>query len=221
MAKMHILQQHILRELVFNEKSRYTDLKPKGIESNRFAYHLNALEKDGYIKQAEGKYKLTALGNRYVDKLSLKNFQPRLQPKIVTLTIVKNKEGKYLFYVRKRQPFLGYVSFPYGKTHFGESIKEAAKREVKEKSALVVSSLKYRGDAYLTVHKDKELLTYMLCHVFEGNQTSGELKESEESRPFWGILQEVKGDFVPGFFEIFEIARKEKDTFFREIRIDI
>ena len=92
---MHSLQSHILKKLTLDTTLRYGDLKPQGVESNRFVYHLKKLIDDRLIDKMAGGYKLTIKGKRFVGKLSLGTFQPRFQPKIVTVIICKNERGEY------------------------------------------------------------------------------------------------------------------------------
>lgn len=185
-------------------------------------YHLKKLLSEGYIRKIEKGYSLTALGKRYVDKLSLASFQPRFQPKIVTVIICKNSKGKYLFYTRKRQPFYGMIGFPYGKIHFGETIWEAARRELKEKTGLQ-ARLTHCGDAYLTVYnKEKELITYMLCHVFKGDHPTGTLlTEIDIGSSAWKDLKEMdQKKFIPGFREMLNLTSKSKKPFFAELMLN-
>ena len=218
---VHPYERHILWKLALSEKSRYSELRPKDAESNLFIYHIKKLITEGLIKKLERGYCLTAQGQRYVDKLSLASFEPRFQPKIVTVIILKNPKGEYLFYTRKRQPFYGMLGFPYGKIHFGETIHEAAERELKEKTGLS-AKLEHRGDVYLTIYnKDKELVADMLCHVFLGGNPSGKLlAETEVGSSSWEDIKTIgKKNFIPGFRQIFEITSKSKKYFFKEFTV--
>src|SRR4051812_39165870 len=123
---MHALQQHILKEVILNGSRRFGQIKPKGVDGNQFVYHLRALERAGYVKNERGQYGLTAAGKRYAEHISLEGFKERIQPKIVTLAVVKNTKGEYLLYRRRRVPMRNLVGFPYGKIHLGEQLLEAA-----------------------------------------------------------------------------------------------
>ncbi len=142
---MHLYKSYILKKMLLGNVLRYRDLRPTNAEGNLFVHHLKNLIKKGFIEKTIGGYKLTAIGLRYVDKISLSRFKQRFQPKIVTIIIGKNSKKEYLLYVNKRQPFYGLIGFPYGKIHFGETLIEAANRELKEKSGFS-ASLKHKGD---------------------------------------------------------------------------
>lgn len=216
---MHPIKKQILYQLITNSSLPYSKLKPNDVESNLFIYHLKQLiTEDLVVKKNDGKYELSDEGKKYADNLSLKNLQPRIQPKIVTLIVCKNNKGEVLLYKRKRQPFLGLVGFPYGKIHLGEKISEAALRELKEKTGLV-SKLSHKGDAYLTTFKDDKLISQMFCHVFAGEDPKGELVvKSEIGECFWENIKNSKADkFMPGFDDVYNLINKPlRNLFFEE-----
>lgn len=215
---MHPIQSQVLKKLALAEVLKFSELKPEAVESNRFVYHLEKLIRERYIEKSEEGYRLAAAGERYVDRLSFHGFFPRLQPKIVTLIILKNEKDEYLFYERKRQPFLGRWGFPYGKIHFGEKIEQAAIRELKEKTGLS-ARLIHRGDAYITSREKGEVVSYMLAHVFSGSEPKGELAlDSLFGFPFWGKASATdKNKFMSGFLEVLKLVRSSKGHFFKEI----
>lgn len=215
---LHQYERQILKKFIFAKKPRYRDLKLKDIESNLFVYHLKKLIRDGYINKTLGGYELTAFGHHYIDRLSLLSFEPRLQPKITTLIILKNKKEEYLLCKRKRQPFYGLISFPYGKIHFGEKVKEAAQRELREKTGLL-ANLFHRGDAYLKIFKNDKLIIHMLCHIFSADYPDDVLiVESETDSYFWEKINNIdKNKTMPGFYEILNLVSKSKNKFFIEL----
>ncbi len=211
------IAKYILKKMAVGDIVRYRDLKPSGAESNLFVYHLKRLIKEGLLEKVVGGYKLTGNGLRFVDKISFSSVEHRVQPKIVNLLIIKNNNGEHLLYFNKRQPFHGLAGFPYGKIHFGENFLVAAKRELKEKTGLL-ADVSHKGDAYLLVYKDQELVSHMLCHVFFSDKFSGSLIcDSEKGVCQWANAAKFKSKFIPGFFEILELAEKSKKHFFEEL----
>lgn len=220
---MHRIKKHILHRLILSPSSHYAKIKPKDVEGNLFMYHLKKLIKENFIrKKNDGKYELTPAGKLFADKLSLKSFQPRIQPNIVTLTACKNEKGEFLLYKRKRQPFLGLTGFPYGKIHLGEKITDAAKREFKEKTGLS-AILTHKGDVYLTTLQKGELISYVFCHIFSGNMPKGQLKKNAEiGECFWAKVEDIKPkNHIPGFLEIYKILKqKPLHKFFKEFILE-
>lgn len=217
---MHAIQSHILKELTLRSRARNRELKPPGIESNHFVYHLKLLRSDGLIEKSGNSYSLTATGKRYVGKLSLKSLKPRIQPKIVTVLIVQDSKGRYIFMNSKRQPFFGKISFPYGKIHLGEVLHDAAQRELREKTGLD-AMVTHCGDAYLTVHDEGAVISHMFCHVFYGTGPVGTLtSESKTHSVFWARPEEILPESrVPGFLELNSLRMKRKTHFFAELNM--
>ncbi|MBI4022696.1 NUDIX domain-containing protein [Candidatus Berkelbacteria bacterium] len=156
------------------------------------------------------------------DTLSLRTLSPRPQPKIVTLLAIQNDRDEWLLYRRKKEPFAGLVGFPYGKIHLGETIEEAAGRELQEKTGLE-ATLRHAGDAYLTVRRGEGLLSHMLVHVFVGNQPRGELTlQSSIGTCFWRAIEQVNpADAMPGFLDLAAALKQESPAhFFHEFVYD-
>ena len=221
---MHYIQNKILHALTLTDNARYSQLKPLGIESNLFIYHLKSTMRDHLvIKNVDGSYSLSQEGQAYVDKVSLSSFKLRSQPKIVNLIACTNDAGQWLLYKRKHQPFIGYSGFPYGKIHLGETIKQSSERELLEKTNLQ-AKLEHRGDAYVTVYQRGALLIHTLFHIHTGHNPSGRLKEETLIGYCYWATVDSKGDskYFPGFLEIYKLLSKsKKERFFKEFVFEL
>lgn len=217
---MHRLQQHIMQQLILNPDMRYARLKPVDVEGNLFMYHLGKVIDAGWVhKRADGLYELTADGKLYADRLSLKTLTPRAQPRIVTLMAITNPAGEWLLYRRQRQPLMGMVGFPYGKVHLGETIEQAAARELKEKTGLA-AELVHRGDGYATIHQGGQPVSQIFFHLFRGHDPQGKLHSpGRVGQAFWGDPAEVvSGELMPTVPDL--IARLQshpRERFFAEL----
>lgn len=220
---VHKIEKEILSRLTFHNGLKYSRLKPLDVESNHFMYYLKWLITKGYVTKTDNRlYDLTGKGRLYVDRLSLKTWELRVQPKIVTLSVCRNRHREYLFYRRNRQPFLNMIGFPYGKVHLGENIAESARREFREKTGMD-TKFTHRGDVYIVVHEDGELITHLLCHVFMASTPSGKLNQkSSIGECFWQRFQDIPPDeFIPGVKEIHKLLIQNKNRpFWAEFRID-
>lgn len=219
---MHWIQKRTLKKLVVEPELRFARLKPEDVESNLFMYHLRRLLADGMIVKAGTGYRLSAAGKRYADKLSWKTLSPRSQPKIVTMVACRNRHGEWLVYRRWRQPFRSLISFPHGKLHMGENIQEAAERELYEKTKLK-GALTHRGEVYLRVYQDGEVISHTLCHVFSAKITGQPVADEEAGAVFWlGPDREPTDEFGPGFADIRKlVAGDARKPFFREFTYDL
>ncbi|NWI63583.1 8ODP triphosphatase, partial [Todus mexicanus] len=75
-----------------------------------------------------------------------------------------------------------------GKVQPGESIEEAARRELLEESGLTVDTLQKMGQITFEFVGNSEL---MEVHIFRADDFHGEPTESEEMRPQWFQLDEM------------------------------
>lgn len=218
---MHIIQKEILAKLIGAKSLRFSQLKPVDIESNHFMYHLRALIREGLVeKKPTGEYSLTTEGKLYADQVNLKTLKVRRQPKIVTLVAVQNKEGNWLLYKRNHQPLINQIGFPYGKLHLGETVNEAAERELLEKTGLKCK-LTHKGDGYIIMHEDGKPVSQICFHLFYGKNPTGNMKtETHYGKIFWSKPGE---DFktkphMAALHDLVKLAsRKQKDRFFAEL----
>lgn len=201
-------------------------MRPKGVESNHFAYHLDQLVRNGLVQKKDRDYSLTPKGLALADKISHDNISIRLQPHIVTSVYARSGEtGRIVLYKHAFQPYLGIYGLPQGRIHYEESVSDAASRELEEKTGLKDIPLKHRGMLYVTTKKGGEDISKILIHVFEGN-IDGEPKLSDptlKGGSMWGSEKELKAnECMPGFSEIIELLKTNTDDlFFAEIEANL
>ncbi|MBA3678803.1 NUDIX domain-containing protein [Candidatus Saccharibacteria bacterium] len=215
----HVIQKEILASLITHKYLRFSKLKPKNIESNHFMYHLKSLMREGLVvKNEEGLYLLSSEGKQMADNLSLETYKPRKQPNIVTLITCQNEKGQWLVYKRARQPLLDQVGFVYGKLHLGETIAEAAHRELKEKTGLQCE-LSHTGDGYITIYEGSEPVSQILFHLFYGKNPYGEIVDSKKpGQAFWAWQEEFDHEpFMASMPELAQLAKESKERFFVEL----
>ncbi|MEA3249105.1 MAG: 8-oxo-dGTP diphosphatase [Patescibacteria group bacterium] len=111
--------------------------------------------------------------------LSKKN----ISKQTLTLTLALVREDGRLLLGRKKRGFgEGKWNGFGGKVESGESIEEAARRELMEEAGIAVDQMFAVGRLTFTFEgNDPELDV----HVFEGRVITGEPSESEEMRPKW------------------------------------
>lgn len=101
--------------------------------------------------------------------------------KILTLCLIR-EGSKILLGMKKRGFGSGMWNGFGGKVEAGETIPEAAKREVMEEAGVKVESLEKRGVLEFEFVGNPEI---MEVHVFGVSGFSGEPAESEEMTPQW------------------------------------
>ncbi|XP_071616984.1 oxidized purine nucleoside triphosphate hydrolase [Heliangelus exortis] len=107
--------------------------------------------------------------------------------RLFTLVLVV-QPPRVLLGMKKRGFGVGLWNGFGGKVQPGESIEEAARRELLEESGLTVDTLQKLGQITFEFVGNPEL---MEVHIFRADDFHGEPTESEEMRPQWFQLDEV------------------------------
>jgi len=113
-----------------------------------------------------------------------------MRKRILTLCII-HKDSKILLGMKKRGFGAGFWNGFGGKVKEGESIEEAAKREIKEEIGVVPLDLKKMGILKFQFKGEPEILE---VHVFSCSNFEGEIKETEEMAPKWFKIEEIPFD---------------------------
>ncbi|XP_030340838.1 7,8-dihydro-8-oxoguanine triphosphatase isoform X2 [Strigops habroptila] len=107
--------------------------------------------------------------------------------KLFTLVLVVQPQ-RVLLGMKKRGFGAGLWNGFGGKVQPGESIEEAARRELLEESGLTVDTLQKMGQITFEFVGNSELMD---VHIFRADDFHGEPTESDEMRPQWFQLDEV------------------------------
>jgi predicted transcriptional regulator len=138
---LHKVRASILKSLRRTGPARFSALmKPTGLESDTFKFHLRHLVKLGYVtKLPPGEYELTPSGKELANTIDDANLVIQKQPKLSFLLVVartSRNERQFLLQKRLRSPYFGYRSFITGPILWAESFEEAAGRELKKQAGL-------------------------------------------------------------------------------------
>ena len=144
----HYVQRLIFSELAAAQTVRFSELRPEGVESNLFTYHLQKMVAAGYVeKTGQGEYCLSTEGKKMATSFSFDENNLVSKPTALSILAVYDRQGRGpLAYRRKRQPYFEKISLPSGKIHQGELSKTAAARELQEKLGYAdCDSIDYAG----------------------------------------------------------------------------
>jgi 8-oxo-dGTP pyrophosphatase MutT (NUDIX family) len=193
-AKIHEIQTSILRELLFTKEASFSELRKKtDIESDHFKFHIARLNDTGYIfKNDNGKYSLTIVGKEYANKLDTDKNVIERQPKSAVIIVLK-QDNQVLVQERLKHPYFGFWGYPGGKIRWGETILEAAARELLEETGLS-ASITYRGVYHERVEfaEDGTIMEDKIFHIVSGANPEGVLNdEFQGGRNAWMSLNDL------------------------------
>src|SRR3990172_2418916 len=118
----HEKQRRIILELMLHPSLSFNQLWDRKDDSNKIAYHINKLERDGLIRKVDGKYGLTKQGRAASAFLDVEGKSTSF-PTLAHITVIR-KGNKILCQERLKEPFRGYYSFVTGSLQFGKSLFE-------------------------------------------------------------------------------------------------
>ncbi|OAE26112.1 hypothetical protein AXG93_4022s1250 [Marchantia polymorpha subsp. ruderalis] len=107
--------------------------------------------------------------------------------KLLTLVII-HSDGKVLLGLKKRGFGKGYYNGFGGKVEKGETIDQAAARELQEESGVTATDMEKRG--ILTFHFDNDPLAWEV-HVYYATKFLGEPCETDEMAPTWFSVADI------------------------------
>lgn len=221
---MHWIQYHILLELVRHSHRRHSQLRPEGVEGNLFQYYLTRLLKEGMVEKNDNQYQLTVKGRQFAGTLSLQSGRPRLQPKILTAVICRNEKDEFLMTRWRREPNSGLVSFPHGMMHYGHTIAQMAEVEFAEKAGMS-GTFTYRGEVAVRGYLKGVVDRHMIVHLMEALNFQADQQDrirQELGEPFWSSVDAIpRAEWLPGFYEIAQLAVAEKKIVFAEIDVQV
>ena len=196
-AGLHPAQTKILRELLFMPTARFAELqKASGLESDHAKFHIKRLVKLGYVNKIGNVYQLSVTGKEYANKLDTDAGVIERQPKVAVLLVVERYNSKthmaeYLLQKRLKHPYFGFWGAPTGKVRWGETLLDAAARELKEETGLT-GIFEYRGIYHERVRRQAtgEIIEDKLFQLMFCDRFSGELQvEFDGGRNTWRTLE--------------------------------
>lgn len=182
MEDIHQIQKNILKNLLINKRLRFSGLNSEGISNDHFTFHVKRLVEEGIIqKEEDGFYSLTLQGKEYANRFDIdsKQIMMQKQAKVAILVVARNDEGKFLIQQRLKEPYYGYHGFVSGKIKWGESILEAAARELEEEAGLATKKMLLKGIEHKIDYSQqgRDLLEDKFFYIVRATETKGQLKE--------------------------------------------
>lgn len=194
-VKIHEAQTAILRELLFHPSAGFAQMqKPTGLTSDHFNFHIGRLVELALVQKiGKGRYTLSSQGKEYANKLDTDSNTLERQPKVAVCLVVHDAAGRTLMQQRLKQPYFGYWGRPTGKIRWGETIMQAAARELKEETNLE-ATFTFRGTQHKMDYNKQtgELLEDKIFFIMRGTDPRGDMFERfEGGRNQWMAWDEI------------------------------
>ena len=137
----HKIQVAILRHLLFTPAAGFAEVqKVTDLTSDHFNFHIKKLQHEGYVAKQGSQYVLTPKGKEYANRLDTDENEIEKQPKVsIVINLERTNdrgEREFLYQQRLKNPYFGFWGRLGGKMRWGESVIEAAKRELREETGL-------------------------------------------------------------------------------------
>lgn len=198
--KLHPFQKELLKKLATTQNARFNELLIEDLESEHMNYHLQRLIELKFVEKEGNLYQLTDAGKDYSnlmdDDVEFIEKQPKTS--VILNVMRKNRSGEieYLFCKRLRQPYYGKVGRITGKVRFGETLEEAARRELYEETGLEASSL-HLTEIYhkLRDREDGSAVQDVIFYIFMVKISGGSLIEKTPYQEnFWITKKALEKD---------------------------
>lgn len=181
-ASAHEAQMKILRHLLLRPGAGFAELqKQTDLTSDHANFHIKKLVEVGYLMKQDDLYTLTRAGKEYANRMDTDDNIIEKQPKLSVALIIEDGDGKFLAQQRLKQPYYGFWGRPTGKIRWGETMVQAAERELMEETGLT-ADLTVAG-FYHKMDYDKEsgdLLEDKVFVLIHGTNPRGELIVDDE-----------------------------------------
>lgn len=221
--EIHPTQAEILMFLLFKPSAHFTELNVTGLETDHLNFHIQRLVKLGLIyKNNEEMYGLTTKGKEFANRFDTHKAQIERQAKVGVLVVAINKSKeqlKFLLQERLKHPYYGYFGFVTGKVRWGETICEAASRELEEETGMKANCTLVGIKHKMDYDDSNTLLEDKFFFVVKADQCTGDLVEQfEGGRNVWLTKDEIfEIDMLfPGVSESLEMATGTDMTFFEK-----
>ncbi len=196
---IHYYQKALLRALTTcPHGEKFNRLIVEGLESEHMNYHLKQVIDMGYVAKNGSLYVLTDKGKDYTntmdDQIAVVEKQPKTS--IIIWGIRRNAKSKvfeHLVNKRLRHPYFGKVGHITGKVRFGETLVQAAQRELYEETGLTAKNYDLVKIYHKLRHRSAgENVQDVIFYIFKVSDFSGSMiAKTSHQENFWITTKDV------------------------------
>jgi 8-oxo-dGTP pyrophosphatase MutT (NUDIX family) len=181
---MHHIQRAILLKLAMSSYMRFSQLQPPHVPNNTFSYHLKKLLELGYIEASPHGYSATRKALKIIQDLD--GQQRHTRPVTLAVLFITNPAGEVLLIERDSQPFKNWLGAPSGIIHGGESLQQAAVRELYEKTTIIAEPTYFTSRGVLDFRylqqNSNDMFIHAIGFVFTYPYTGKETLQGKQTK---------------------------------------
>ena len=164
------MENKILDLFLYHNKLKFNEIeKLLKTRSNKLAYHLKQLIKKRILIKKQENYSLSETTEYLIPYISNK------KAALPVILIHIGNQNKAFLYKRQKRPFKDYLSLPGGRLLIKESIKQAAKRIMKEKFNINTNFKKINSISLEHVKKSNKIMHSFLL-ILVSAETKDKIK---------------------------------------------
>lgn len=156
--KLHELQKTLLKKLTTEKQMRFNDLLIEGLGSEHMNYHLKRLIDLDLVTKSTDRYELTDKGKDYSnlmdDEVEFVEKQPKTSVLLHAVRKAADGSVEHLLNKRLRHPYFGKIGRLTGKVRFGETLEQAAQRELYEETGLTAGKIELEAVYHKLRHRE-------------------------------------------------------------------
>lgn len=213
-SNMHFIQRRIITTLAKSAPLRFSQLMPPGMPNNTFSYHLKKLLEKEYIRLEADGYHATRKALKTVHFEQAQGAR-KIGPRTISMIYITNKKNQVLLVKRNNQPFKNLYGIPSGLIHHNETLQEAARRELFEKTTIEIQEdlpLVHVLDFRYLEAESRDTFVHAIAFIYrvkyEGVKSILEGQETRYGKLHWCRLDHT--NILPEVFELASIAENKK-----------
>ena len=126
----------------------------------------------------------------------------RRYPRVAVDVVVVGRDGSIVLVRRGKEPFKGMWALPGGFVEYGETVEEAAKREVREETGLEIAIIGLVG---VYSRPDRDPRGHVISIAFLAEEVGGELRAGTDAADV-GRFREIPAELAFDHAEIIQDA---------------
>lgn len=203
-------REKIFKIFTENYSLKFNEIEKKlGLRSNKLAYYIKNLVKEGILEKKNEKYFLSKEAEKYIPFFSNRE-RGSLNPLPIVLVAAVHK-NEVLLTKRKKRPYKDYWCMPGGKILSEETIQTAASRLLKEKTSIEMTNISINYIAHERVLNKSDIKHSFILFFTKAISKNKDFKSTTNEELKWFSISKLnKRNIVPSDYWLIKNKLKSK-----------